>query len=95
MLSIVYTLSEFCSLLLGTNLIIYTDYKSLAYNTLNNLRVLRWWLFLEEYNAQYVYVKGKNNNNYKSQQKGNIEDALFNSIFEDQELFECLQHIPL
>ena len=33
-------------------------------------------------------------NNYKSQQKGNIEDASFNSIFDNQELFKCLQHIP-
>ena len=42
LLLIVYTLSEFCSMILGANLTIYIDHKNLTYNTLNNLRGYFW-----------------------------------------------------
>lgn len=61
LLSIVYILFKFHLMLLGANLTIYTDNKNSTYNTLNNPRVLRWHLFLEEYNTTYLYIKGKEN----------------------------------
>ena len=106
LLSIVYTLSEFKPMVLGTKLTIYTDHKNLAFNTLKNARILRWQLFFKEYDATYIYIKGKENvlaNAFSrlptketrlSKVEENIGHSLFSSIYKDPELFNCLQHLP-
>ena len=61
LLSIVETLKEFKNILLGQKLIVHTDHKNLLYNKLSTDRIIRWRLLLEEFGAQFEYVKGQKN----------------------------------
>jgi hypothetical protein len=61
LLSIVETLKEFCNILLGQHMKVYTDHKSLTYTNFNTKRVMRWHLIIEEYLPKLIYLKGQTN----------------------------------
>jgi hypothetical protein len=63
MLSIVETLKEFRNILLGQNIMIYTDHKNLVLPTTQHgsNRVMRWRWLIEEYGPKFVHIKGKKN----------------------------------
>ena len=61
LLSIVESLKEFRNILLGQQIKVYTDHKSLTYKTFNTERIIRWRLILEEYNPELIYIQGSKN----------------------------------
>ena len=61
LLAIVETLKEFRNILLGHQIIVYTDHKNLTYKNFNTERVMRWRLIIEEYGPTLQYIKGNKN----------------------------------
>ncbi len=61
LLSIVETLKEFRNILLGHEIVVYTDHKNLTYKNFNTKRVMHWRLILEEFGLTLRYIKGTQN----------------------------------
>ena len=76
LLSIVETLKEFKTILLGQQIVIHTDHKNLTCKNFNMEHVMRWRLLLEEYSPEIKYISGK---------KNIIADALSRLDFNDNQ----------
>jgi len=63
LLSVVETLRNFCSILLGAKITVYTDHKNLTHklSSFTTQRVMRWRLLLEEFGPTFAYKKGADN----------------------------------
>eukprot|EP00957_Ditylum_brightwellii_P091786 6988574-Ditylum_brightwellii.AAC.1 len=61
MLSIVATLNEFHSMLLGANIHVFTDHKNLMFDSIKTQRVLHWRNQIEEFSPLLHYVEGPKN----------------------------------
>ena len=61
LLAIVLCLKEYQKILRGGKLNVYTNHKNLTFNTLSVQRVLRWRLFMDEFDLTLRYIKGKDN----------------------------------
>ena len=61
LLTIVETLKEIRTILLGHKILVYTDHKKLTYTNFSTDHVMRWQLILEEYGLELIYTKGSTN----------------------------------
>ena len=63
LLSIVETLREFCSMLLGSTINVYTDHRNLTHrlSLFTTQRVLCWHILIEEFNPTFYYLPGSRN----------------------------------
>jgi transposase InsO family protein len=61
MLSIVETLREFRTTLLGAELHIHTDHRNLTFDGITTERVIRWRLFVENFAPSFHWVRGSLN----------------------------------
>ena len=61
LLSIIETLKEFKNILLGQQIVVYTDHKNLTYKNFNTEHIMRWQLLIEEFGPTIEYIKGPKN----------------------------------
>ena len=60
-LSIAVTLKEFRYMLLGAELHVYTDHRSLTFQTFHTQRVLRWRIYVKEHSPDVHFIPGWEN----------------------------------
>jgi hypothetical protein len=85
----VQILREYWDILLGYNIVIFTDHKTLSFSNFTSSRVPRWRLMIEQFGQRIQYIKGSHNN---------ATDALSrvscSAAFSIEELFSAIQYNP-
>ena len=61
LLSIVETLKQFRTILLGHRIAVFTDHKNITFENFTTEIVLHWRLMLEEYGPEIKYIKRPDN----------------------------------
>ena len=61
LLAIVMTLTTYRKLLYGSKIYLYTDHKNLTFKTFSVQRILRWRLFVDQFDCELCYIPGKEN----------------------------------
>ena len=74
LLSIVETVKQFESMLLGQNVTIHTDHLNLLYTKQPSQRLMRWRAILEEFGPKVEYIKGERNVAADALSRLDIED---------------------
>ena len=59
LLAIISTLKNYRKMLMFSRIKIYTDHKNLTFKTFSVQRILRWRLFLDQFDCQLCYIPGK------------------------------------
>ena len=57
-LYIVASLKEFCNILFGYQITVYTDHKNLTYKRFNTEHVMIWRLIPEDFGPELKYIQG-------------------------------------
>jgi hypothetical protein len=93
LLSIVETLKEFRNILLGYQVIVYTDHKNLTCKNFNTERVMRWRLILEEYGPELRYIKGEQNIVADALSRLDLDDSIpLPSVHKANAMAECFNN---
>jgi transposase InsO family protein len=87
LLAVVETLKEFKNILFGQKIHVHTDHLNITRNNINIERILRWRLIIEEFNPEFIYIKGEQNT---------VADALsrLDTINEEITEFEIDDDLP-
>lgn len=105
LLAIYELFKEFRSMLLGAKLTVYTDHKNLTFRNLNSSRVLRWRLAIDDFDAKFVYIEGKNNVlgdafsrlprlDIATTEGKDPDESLFFSLLDEPAMADCFLNLP-
>jgi hypothetical protein len=110
LLCVIVTLREFCSMLLGAEIHIYTDHRNIFNVGDSSERRLRWISYVGEYSPTLHYVEGPCNviadtfsrllHQYDmlalvGKKAFTTDSELASySLFDDKEIFDCLVTLP-